>query len=210
METPFIKYVLFYFSNCLFCMQLKYLVDMYIKFAFCFAACPTPKVFFNCSTAGTGESGVQCARTCLNPEPECVSWFCCVQLHIPVSYKRSNIYFLNLRVDSMLHWRCSSIDWQVSITVFRQFWTVLFIVFLTMSLCLLFSNTCDFSLFPSFQGSIDCESGCLCPTGLLDDGKGSCVKENECPCQHNGHLYAPGTEIPNQCNKWYDFFLLEE
>uniref|UniRef100_A0A3P8U5C0 VWFD domain-containing protein n=1 Tax=Amphiprion percula TaxID=161767 RepID=A0A3P8U5C0_AMPPE len=48
--------------------------------------------------------------------------------------------------------------------------------------------------------STDCESGCVCPGGLLDDGKGSCVNENECPCQHNGHLYIPGAQIPNQCN----------
>ncbi|KAG7240328.1 hypothetical protein INR49_027016, partial [Caranx melampygus] len=85
------------------------------------STCLPPKVFFNCSTAGTGESGVQCARTCLNLDPD----------------------------------------------------------------------ECD---------STDCESGCMCPTGLLDDGKGSCVKEKDCPCQHNGYLYAPGTEIRNQCN----------
>uniref|UniRef100_A0A3P8U1M0 VWFD domain-containing protein n=1 Tax=Amphiprion percula TaxID=161767 RepID=A0A3P8U1M0_AMPPE len=52
----------------------------------------------------------------------------------------------------------------------------------------------------SSQISTDCESGCVCPGGLLDDGKGSCVNENECPCQHNGHLYIPGAQIPNQCN----------
>ncbi|KAG7245446.1 hypothetical protein INR49_010897 [Caranx melampygus] len=90
------------------------------------STCLPPKVFFNCSTAGTGESGVQCARTCLNLDPD----------------------------------------------------------------------ECD---------STDCESGCMCPTGLLDDGKGSCVKEKDCPCQHNGYLYAPGTEIRNhtcKSGKW--------
>uniref|UniRef100_A0A8D3AMJ9 VWFD domain-containing protein n=1 Tax=Scophthalmus maximus TaxID=52904 RepID=A0A8D3AMJ9_SCOMX len=46
----------------------------------------------------------------------------------------------------------------------------------------------------------DCESGCRCPKGLIEDGKDSCVKENECPCQHNGRLYAPGAQITNQCN----------
>ncbi|XP_040894160.1 mucin-2-like [Toxotes jaculatrix] len=85
------------------------------------STCPSPKVFFNCSTAGTGELGVQCARTCLNLD----------------------------------------------------------------------NDDCD---------STECESGCQCPGGFIDDGKGSCVKENECPCQHNGHLYAQGTQIPNQCN----------
>ncbi|XP_035379605.1 mucin-2 [Electrophorus electricus] len=46
----------------------------------------------------------------------------------------------------------------------------------------------------------ECESGCQCPTGLLDDGLGHCVKEHECPCQHNGHLYAAGAKIPDSCN----------
>ena len=40
-------------------------------------ACRSPKVFFNCSTAGTGEVGLQCARTCLNLDSDdCVSCFC--------------------------------------------------------------------------------------------------------------------------------------
>uniref|UniRef100_A0A671WX87 Mucin 2, oligomeric mucus/gel-forming n=1 Tax=Sparus aurata TaxID=8175 RepID=A0A671WX87_SPAAU len=84
-------------------------------------ACRSPKVFFNCSTAGTGEVGLQCARTCLNLD----------------------------------------------------------------------SDDCE---------STECESGCQCPAGLLDDGKGSCVKESDCPCQHDGHIYAVGRKIPNQCN----------
>ncbi|KAM7003500.1 LOW QUALITY PROTEIN: mucin-5B-like [Tautogolabrus adspersus] len=84
-------------------------------------ACPFPKVFLNCSAAGTGELGLQCARTCLNLD----------------------------------------------------------------------SDDCD---------STECESGCQCPVGLLDDGKGSCVKENQCPCQHSGRFYVPGSTIPNQCN----------
>uniref|UniRef100_A0A8C4Z389 VWFD domain-containing protein n=1 Tax=Gadus morhua TaxID=8049 RepID=A0A8C4Z389_GADMO len=46
----------------------------------------------------------------------------------------------------------------------------------------------------------ECESGCQCPSGLLDDGKGSCVKEHECPCQHDHTLYASGSEIKDQCN----------
>ncbi|XP_035518766.1 mucin-2-like [Morone saxatilis] len=83
--------------------------------------CTLPKVFFNCSTAGTGEFGLQCART------------------------------------------CSNLD----------------------------NDDCD---------STECKSGCQCPSSLLDDGKGSCVKENECPCQHDGSLYPPGTQTTNQCN----------
>lgn len=50
---------------------------------------------------------------------------------------------------------------------------------------------------------MECESGCRCPAGLLDDGKGSCVQESDCPCQHDGRLYVPGTQISNECNTWY-------
>uniref|UniRef100_A0A8C5H0H0 Mucin-2-like n=1 Tax=Gouania willdenowi TaxID=441366 RepID=A0A8C5H0H0_GOUWI len=85
------------------------------------ATCPSPKVFFNCSSTSSGELGLQCART------------------------------------------CSNLD----------------------------GDDCDFT---------ECESGCRCPNGLLDDGKGSCVTEEECPCQHEGQIYQPGTKIPNQCN----------
>ncbi|XP_043084737.1 mucin-2-like [Puntigrus tetrazona] len=49
--------------------------------------------------------------------------------------------------------------------------------------------------------SQDCESGCQCPAGLLDDGRGNCVRPHDCPCPHNGQFYAPGTEITVDCNK---------
>ncbi|XP_042608753.1 mucin-2 [Cyprinus carpio] len=48
--------------------------------------------------------------------------------------------------------------------------------------------------------SQDCESGCQCPAGLLDDGRGNCVNPYDCPCPHNGQIYAPGTEITVDCN----------
>ncbi|KAM9495181.1 mucin-2-like [Clarias gariepinus] len=80
--------------------------------------CPAPKVFFNCSTAGLNEHGLECAQTCAQKD------------------------------------------------------------------CYL----------------ADCESGCQCPTGLLDDGRGSCVKEHDCPCKHNNDFYAPGSQIPEECN----------
>ncbi|XP_059920761.1 mucin-2-like [Gadus macrocephalus] len=84
-------------------------------------ACPTPKVYLNCSSTDVRDLGVQCARTCRNTE----------------------------------------------------------------------SDSCY---------STECESGCQCPSGLLDDGKGSCVKEHECPCEHDRTLYASGSEIKDQCN----------
>lgn len=69
-------------------------------------------------------------------------------------------------------------------------------------MCIVLCDPID-SLCLSSQDSLECESGCRCPSGLLDDGKGSCVKESDCPCQHNGLVYAPGTQIPNDCNTWY-------
>uniref|UniRef100_A0A8C1GC53 Mucin 2, oligomeric mucus/gel-forming n=1 Tax=Cyprinus carpio TaxID=7962 RepID=A0A8C1GC53_CYPCA len=55
--------------------------------------------------------------------------------------------------------------------------------------------------FPSFQFSLDCQSGCQCPFGLLDDGRGHCVKPDYCPCKHDGLYYAPGAEITKDCNQ---------
>ncbi|KAG1928916.1 mucin-2 [Pimephales promelas] len=83
--------------------------------------CPSPKVFFNCSTAGQYEHGLACAKTCSQQEVDCFS--------------------------------------------------------------------------------LDCQSGCHCPFGLLDDGRGHCVKPDNCPCKHDGQFYAPGSEITVDCNK---------
>ncbi|KAF4094911.1 hypothetical protein G5714_023989 [Onychostoma macrolepis] len=49
--------------------------------------------------------------------------------------------------------------------------------------------------------SLDCQSGCQCPFGLLDDGRGHCVKPDYCPCKHDGQYYAPGSEITMDCNQ---------
>uniref|UniRef100_H2UA48 VWFD domain-containing protein n=1 Tax=Takifugu rubripes TaxID=31033 RepID=H2UA48_TAKRU len=68
-----------------------------------------------------------------------------------------------------------------------------------INVCIVFCDSVT-SICPSSQDSMECESGCWCPTGLLDDGKGSCVKESDCTCQHDGHLYAPGSKINNECN----------
>ncbi|XP_059391921.1 mucin-2-like [Carassius carassius] len=49
--------------------------------------------------------------------------------------------------------------------------------------------------------SLDCQSGCQCPFGLLDDGRGHCVQPDNCPCKHDGQYYAPGAEITIDCNQ---------
>ncbi|XP_008303776.1 mucin-2-like isoform X4 [Stegastes partitus] len=48
--------------------------------------------------------------------------------------------------------------------------------------------------------SRQCISGCVCPDGLLSDGKGGCIKEEDCPCLHNGESYNSGQSIPVRCN----------
>ncbi|XP_074921937.1 mucin-2-like [Chelonoidis abingdonii] len=48
--------------------------------------------------------------------------------------------------------------------------------------------------------STQCMSGCICPSGLVSDGKGSCIAEEECPCIHNEATYKPGEEIKVDCN----------
>ncbi|MEQ2283549.1 hypothetical protein AMECASPLE_012482, partial [Ameca splendens] len=47
----------------------------------------------------------------------------------------------------------------------------------------------------------ECVPGCMCPSGQLDDGQGSCVKnESECSCQHNGQFYKPKETVYQDCN----------
>ncbi|XP_059785964.1 mucin-5B [Balaenoptera ricei] len=48
--------------------------------------------------------------------------------------------------------------------------------------------------------STRCVSGCVCPAGLLADGSGGCVAEEDCPCLHNEAAYQPGETIRVDCN----------
>nr|XP_030689870.1 mucin-5B [Globicephala melas] len=48
--------------------------------------------------------------------------------------------------------------------------------------------------------STRCVSGCVCPAGLLADGSGGCVAEEDCPCLHNEAAYKPGETIRVDCN----------
>ncbi|XP_054828890.1 mucin-5B-like isoform X1 [Eublepharis macularius] len=48
--------------------------------------------------------------------------------------------------------------------------------------------------------STQCMSGCMCPTGLVSDGKGKCIAMEECPCIHNDVTYNPGEKIKVDCN----------
>ncbi|NXL95413.1 MUC2 protein, partial [Alectura lathami] len=46
----------------------------------------------------------------------------------------------------------------------------------------------------------ECVSGCVCPEGLFDDGRGGCVEEEDCPCVHNSDFYNHGHSITVDCN----------
>ncbi|XP_027498053.1 mucin-2, partial [Corapipo altera] len=46
----------------------------------------------------------------------------------------------------------------------------------------------------------ECVSGCVCPEGLFDDGRGGCVEEKDCPCIHNNEWYSSGQKITVDCN----------
>ncbi|XP_034143268.1 mucin-5B [Esox lucius] len=48
--------------------------------------------------------------------------------------------------------------------------------------------------------STECISGCMCPSGLVSDGKGGCIQPDLCPCSHNGAVYQRGDSIKVDCN----------
>ncbi|XP_038621311.1 LOW QUALITY PROTEIN: mucin-5AC-like [Tachyglossus aculeatus] len=48
--------------------------------------------------------------------------------------------------------------------------------------------------------STSCMSGCVCPGGLVSDGKGGCIAPEACPCVHNEASYSPGETIRVDCN----------
>ncbi|XP_014747011.1 PREDICTED: mucin-5AC-like isoform X3 [Sturnus vulgaris] len=48
--------------------------------------------------------------------------------------------------------------------------------------------------------SSQCTSGCVCPDGLVLDGNGGCIPEEQCPCIHNEAMYQPGEKIDFDCN----------
>ncbi|KAJ8252215.1 hypothetical protein COCON_G00215270 [Conger conger] len=48
--------------------------------------------------------------------------------------------------------------------------------------------------------STECVSGCVCPKGLVSDGKGDCIEEDNCPCIHNGVPHKTGSTIKVSCN----------
>uniref|UniRef100_A0A4W5NJZ7 MUC5A protein n=1 Tax=Hucho hucho TaxID=62062 RepID=A0A4W5NJZ7_9TELE len=52
---------------------------------------------------------------------------------------------------------------------------------------------------PSFTLK-ECTSGCMCPNGLVSDGNGDCIKEELCPCSHNGATYQAGETLKVDCN----------
>ncbi|XP_032804873.2 mucin-5B-like [Petromyzon marinus] len=46
----------------------------------------------------------------------------------------------------------------------------------------------------------ECNSGCVCPKGLVYSDDGTCIQPEACPCEHNGQKTAPGESIEVDCN----------
>ncbi|XP_053094270.1 mucin-5AC-like [Pangasianodon hypophthalmus] len=65
----------------------------------------------------------------------------------------------------------------------------------TGSECQKSCNTLDMACI-----STECVSGCVCPAGLVSDGKGGCIEDALCPCVHNSKTYQPGESIKVDCN----------
>ncbi|KAF5908258.1 mucin-5AC-like isoform X2, partial [Clarias magur] len=61
-------------------------------------------------------------------------------------------------------------------------------------------NSCQIPTDSIQCTSTQCKSGCVCPGTLLADGQGGCVKEEQCPCVHNGVFYQPEDTIKADCN----------
>ncbi|XP_006861081.1 PREDICTED: mucin-5B [Chrysochloris asiatica] len=61
--------------------------------------------------------------------------------------------------------------------------------------CLRSCHTLDVDCY-----STHCVSGCVCPPGLVSDGNGGCIAQEDCPCVHNEATYQPGDTISVDCN----------
>ena len=47
--------------------------------------------------------------------------------------------------------------------------------------------------------SINCQAGCACAPGLVDDGI-ACVAPEQCPCYYQNHRYSPNSQVTRDCN----------
>ena len=47
--------------------------------------------------------------------------------------------------------------------------------------------------------SINCQAGCACAPGLVDDGI-ACVAPEQCPCYYQNHRYSPYSQVTRDCN----------
>ncbi|XP_071073994.1 mucin-5B isoform X2 [Dasypus novemcinctus] len=61
--------------------------------------------------------------------------------------------------------------------------------------CLRSCHTLDVDCY-----STQCVSGCVCPPGLVADGSGGCIAQEDCPCVHNEATYRPGETVQVDCN----------
>ncbi|XP_077143963.1 mucin-2-like [Ranitomeya variabilis] len=61
------------------------------------------------------------------------------------------------------------------------------------------ARTCDSSIAQCYSPL--CVSGCLCPIDFVLSTNKTCIREEQCPCFHNGTYYNPGDVATVQCNQ---------
>lgn len=68
------------------------------------------------------------------------------------------------------------------------------------------SNNCDLTCstltcLKQCKQPDTCKPGCTCPPGLVDDGKGNCIKSDQCPCFINNIKLLPNQIFEEGCKK---------
>ena len=52
--------------------------------------------------------------------------------------------------------------------------------------------------------SDECVEGCFCPTGLVLNELGRCIKQEQCSCKENDIIYLNEQVFDKEgCQKWY-------
>uniref|UniRef100_G1KJ84 VWFD domain-containing protein n=1 Tax=Anolis carolinensis TaxID=28377 RepID=G1KJ84_ANOCA len=102
----------------------------------------------------------------------------CVPKHSRLLFRVSSISFAHLCVAPMVYFDCKNTTAGT-----------------TGAECQKSCQTLDMHCY-----STQCVSGCMCPSGLVSDGKGGCIPMEECPCVHNDVTYKPGEKIKVDCN----------
>uniref|UniRef100_A0A8C4TAB5 Mucin-5AC n=1 Tax=Erpetoichthys calabaricus TaxID=27687 RepID=A0A8C4TAB5_ERPCA len=136
-----------------------------------------------CKIQHIAVDGCGCAEgTYMDEENQCVPAVKCPCYHkgsvVPAGEISNFLFFLSACKTPMIYFDCSKAETGTK-----------------GSECQKSCDTLDASCY-----STECVSGCICPVGLVSDGKGGCISESQCPCTHNGEIYKPGDKIKADCN----------